>query len=151
MTMPTRRLWSLKEEKNYTFVHPFDNEDVIAGQGTIGLEILDQMADVDAVIVPIGGGGLISGVAFAIKQPEPEYQGLRGSGKRCTEHARAPFGTARSTCLGLTFPPLPTVSPSRNQANIPSQYVKPVRGRHRDRHRRRDLRCNSGSDRNARS
>ena len=57
----------LKEKENYTFVHPFDNEDVIAGQGTIGLELLDQMPDVDAVIVPIGGGGLISGVAFAIK------------------------------------------------------------------------------------
>ena len=58
----------LQKEHNYTFVHPFDNENVIAGQGTIGLEILDQMADVDVVIVPIGGGGLISGVAFAIKQ-----------------------------------------------------------------------------------
>ena len=61
----------LQKEHNYTFVHPFDNENVIAGQGTIGLEILDQMADVDAVIVPIGGGGLISGVAFAIKQLNP--------------------------------------------------------------------------------
>ena len=60
-----KKALELKEEKNYTFVHPFDNEDVIAGQGTIGLEILEQMPDVEAVIVPIGGGGLISGVAFA--------------------------------------------------------------------------------------
>jgi len=62
----------LQQEKGYTFIHPFDDEDVIAGQGTIGLEILDQLADVDAVIVPIGGGGLISGVAHAVKGLKPE-------------------------------------------------------------------------------
>ena len=72
----------LKEEKNYTFVHPFDNEDVIAGQGPIGLEILEQMPDVEAVIVPIGGGGLISGVAFAIKNLNPNIKvyGVQASG-----------------------------------------------------------------------
>ena len=72
----------LKEEKNYTFVHPFDNEDVIAGQGTIGLEILEQMPDEEAVIVPIGGGGLISGVAFAIKNLNPNIKvyGVQASG-----------------------------------------------------------------------
>ena len=72
----------LKEEMNYTFVHPFDNEDVIAGQGTIGLEILEQMPDVEAVIVPIGGGGLISGVAFAIKNLNPNIKvyGVQASG-----------------------------------------------------------------------
>lgn len=63
---------TLKEESGYTFIHPFDDDDVIAGQGTIGLEILDQLPDVDAVIVPIGGGGLISGVAYAIKQLNPK-------------------------------------------------------------------------------
>jgi threonine dehydratase len=62
----------LKDEMGYTFVHPFDDIDVIAGQGTIGLEILDQISDLDAVIVPIGGGGLISGVAFAIKSLKPD-------------------------------------------------------------------------------
>ncbi len=62
----------LQKEKGYTFIHPFDDEDVIAGQGTIGLEILDQLDDVDAVVVPVGGGGLISGVAAAIKQLKPE-------------------------------------------------------------------------------
>lgn len=62
----------LKEEMGYTFIHPFDDIDVIAGQGTIGLEILDQLPEVDAVIVPIGGGGLISGIAYAIKSLKPE-------------------------------------------------------------------------------
>jgi len=62
----------LQKEHGYTFIHPFNDEDVIAGQGTIGLEILDQLENVDAVIVPIGGGGLLSGVAFAIKNLRPE-------------------------------------------------------------------------------
>ena len=57
----------LQQETGSTFIHPFNDDEVIAGQGTIGLEILDQLADVDAVICPIGGGGLISGVAYAIK------------------------------------------------------------------------------------
>ena len=62
----------LKEEKGYTFIHPFDDEYVIAGQGTIGLELLNQLPDVEAVIVPVGGGGLISGVAFALKSLKPD-------------------------------------------------------------------------------
>lgn len=72
----------LQEEHGYTFIHPFDDADVIAGQGTIGLEILDQLPDVDAVIVPIGGGGLISGIAYAIKHLKPECKvyGIQTSG-----------------------------------------------------------------------
>ncbi|MCM1110828.1 MAG: threonine ammonia-lyase [Clostridium sp.] len=64
----------LKEKHGYTFVHPFDDPKVIAGQGTIGLEILEEMPDVDAVIVPVGGGGLISGVAFALKTLKPDIK-----------------------------------------------------------------------------
>ena len=64
----------LQNEKGYTFVHPFDDEDVIAGQGTIGLEILNQLENIDAVVVPIGGGGLISGVAFTIKNLKPNIK-----------------------------------------------------------------------------
>ena len=72
----------LRDEKGDTFVHPFDDEDVIAGQGTIGLELLEQLPDLDAVIVPIGGGGLISGVAFAIKHLNPNVKiyGVQASG-----------------------------------------------------------------------
>lgn len=61
----------LRDEFGYTFVHPFNDENVIAGQGTIGLELLDQLPDVDVVLVPVGGGGLISGIAFAIKSLNP--------------------------------------------------------------------------------
>src|SRR6476646_10481011 len=57
-----------------TFVHPFDDEVVIAGQGTMGLEILQQVPDIEAVIAPIGGGGLISGVACAIKETNPQVR-----------------------------------------------------------------------------
>ncbi len=64
----------LQKETGATFIHPFDDDEVIAGQGTIGIEILEQIDDIDAVIVPIGGGGLISGVAYAIKQLRPDVK-----------------------------------------------------------------------------
>ncbi len=72
----------LRDEKGYTFIHPFDDENVIAGQGTIGLELLEQLPDMDAVVVPIGGGGLISGVAFAIKSLNPNIKvyGVQAAG-----------------------------------------------------------------------
>lgn len=64
----------LKDEMGYTFVHPFDDPSVIVGQGTIALEILSERDDIDAVIVPVGGGGLISGIAYAIKQIKPSIK-----------------------------------------------------------------------------
>ena len=72
----------LRDKHGYTFVHPFDDELVIAGQGTIGLEIIEQLPDVEAVIVPIGGGGLISGVALALKTLKPDIKiyGVQAAG-----------------------------------------------------------------------
>ncbi|MGH9407683.1 MAG: threonine ammonia-lyase [Terriglobia bacterium] len=64
----------LKEEGGYTFIHPFDDAAVIAGQGTIGLELLDQAPDLEAVVAPIGGGGLIGGVACAVKEKNPRVR-----------------------------------------------------------------------------
>ena len=64
----------LQKETGATFIHPFNDELVMAGQGTIGLEILDQLPDVEAVIVPVGGGGLLAGVAFAIKSLNPRVK-----------------------------------------------------------------------------
>ncbi|MBP3309084.1 MAG: threonine ammonia-lyase [Clostridia bacterium] len=73
---------SLRDECGYTFIHPFNDEDVIAGQGTIALEIVDQLPDLDAVIVPIGGGGLISGIAYTLKSINPRVKvyGVQASG-----------------------------------------------------------------------
>jgi len=73
---------SLRDECGYTFIHPFNDEDVIAGQGTIALEIEDQLPSLDAVIVPIGGGGLISGVAYAMKaiNPNVKVYGVQAAG-----------------------------------------------------------------------
>lgn len=64
----------IAEKTGRTFLHPYDDPAVIAGQGTIGLEILDNMWDVDTVIVPIGGGGLISGIAIALKSFNPNIR-----------------------------------------------------------------------------
>jgi threonine dehydratase len=72
----------LVAEHGYTFLHPFDDIDLIAGQGTLGLELADDLGAVDVVVVPIGGGGLISGVSQAIKQKFPGARviGVESSG-----------------------------------------------------------------------
>lgn len=85
---------SLRDEKGYTFIHPFNDEDVIAGQGTIALELVEQIPDLDAVLVPIGGGGLISGIAYTIKTVNPRVKvyGVQASGapsmKNAVEHGQ---------------------------------------------------------------
>lgn len=64
----------LAEEGDLTFIHPFDDPHVVAGQGTLGLEMLEQVPDLDVIVVPIGGGGLIAGVATAVKGIKPEIE-----------------------------------------------------------------------------
>lgn len=64
----------LRDQEGYTLIHPFDDEEVIAGQGTVGLEIMEQMKDVDYILVPVGGGGLISGIAVAAKAINPQVR-----------------------------------------------------------------------------
>ncbi len=77
-----KRALELRDTEGYTFIHPFDDEDVIAGQGTIALELIEQLRDIDAVIVPVGGGGLISGIAFTIKTINPSIKvyGVQATG-----------------------------------------------------------------------
>ncbi|WP_294954987.1 threonine ammonia-lyase [uncultured Eubacterium sp.] len=81
----------LKNEKGLTFIHPFDDPDVIAGQGTIGLEILTQLPSADVVVVPIGGGGLISGIAYTIKKLKPSCKiyGVQAAGAPSMEQSIA--------------------------------------------------------------
>ncbi|WJH34069.1 pyridoxal-phosphate dependent enzyme [Paenibacillus sp. CC-CFT747] len=69
-----RHALQLSEEKGACFVHAFDDEDIISGQGTVGLEILQSLPDVEAIVVPVGGGGLISGIAAAVKTLKPEVE-----------------------------------------------------------------------------
>ena len=79
----------LKDEMGLTFIHPFDDESVIAGQGTIALEILEENPDVEAVVVPVGGGGLISGVAYTIKalKPDVKVYGVQAAGAPSMERS----------------------------------------------------------------
>ena len=72
----------LRDSEGYTFVHPFYDENVIAGQGTIALEILNDLDNIDAIVVPIGGGGLISGIAYTVKQIRPyvKVYGVQAAG-----------------------------------------------------------------------
>ncbi|NLG87505.1 MAG: threonine ammonia-lyase, partial [Firmicutes bacterium] len=75
----------LKEETGAVFVHPFNDPYVIAGQGTIGLEIMEDLPDLDAVVVPVGGGGLIAGIAAAVKEIKPNVKviGVEAAGAPC--------------------------------------------------------------------
>ena len=97
----------LMAEHGYTFAHPFNDPLVIAGQGTIGLEILEQLPEVEQVVVPIGGGGLISGIAFAMKNLKTDCR------KCCSWSARAAPTFSTSTTPGRTGTPrwVPASSP----------------------------------------
>ncbi len=79
----------LSREGKLTFLHPFDDPAVIAGQGSIGLELLEQIPELDAVIVPIGGGGLISGIACAVKQLRPQTRVIGVQTERLPSMLRA--------------------------------------------------------------
>lgn len=77
-----RKALELRDREGFTFVHPFDDENVIAGQGTIALEILNDLDNIDAIVVPVGGGGLISGIAYTVKQIRPQVKvyGVQAAG-----------------------------------------------------------------------
>ena len=117
-----------RDEYGYTFIHPFDDENVIAGQGTIGLELLEQIPDVDAVIVPIGGGGLISGVAFAVKSLNPNVKvyGVQATG------APSMFNSIKDgkiECLdsvSTIADGIAVKEPGENTFNLVSQYVDEI-------------------------
>ena len=123
-----KRAIDLRDEKGYTFIHPFDDEDVIAGQGTIGLELIDQMKDVDAVIVPIGGGGLISGVAFAIKSLNPNIKvyGVQAAGAPSMKNSIQNKQIERLDSVSTIADGIAVKQPGENTFDLCSKYVDQI-------------------------
>lgn len=118
----------LRDEKGYTFIHPFDDENVIAGQGTIGLEIIDDLPDADAVVVPIGGGGLISGVAFAIKQLNPKIKvyGVQAAGAPSMFNSIHDNKIERLASVATLADGIAVKEPGKNTFELCKQYVDEI-------------------------
>lgn len=118
----------LRDENGYTFIHPFDDENVIAGQGTIGLELLEQLPEMDAVIVPIGGGGLISGLAFAIKKLNPNIKvyGVQASGAPSMFNSVHDMQIERLESVSTIADGIAVKEPGENTFRLVSEYVDEI-------------------------
>lgn len=118
----------LRDKHGYTFVHPFDDELVIAGQGTIGLEIIEQLPDVEAVIVPIGGGGLISGVAVALKtlRPDIKIYGVQAAGAPSMEVSVKEKKIIRLPSVSTIADGIAVKEPGVNTFEYCSKYVDEI-------------------------
>ena len=118
----------LTEKEGYTFVHPFDGEDVIAGQGTVALEILNDLDDVDAIIVPIGGGGLISGIAYTIKSIRPSIKvyGVQASGAPSMYNAVKEGRTEGLDSVMTVADGIAVKKPGENTLKYISEYVDDI-------------------------
>ena len=123
-----RKALSLRDEEGYTFIHPFDDEDVIAGQGTIGLELLRQLPEVDAVIVPIGGGGLISGIAYTLKtlKPEVKVYGVQAAGAPSMKGSVDAGEIKELSSVSTIADGIAVKKPGDNTFSICSKYVDKI-------------------------
>lgn len=116
----------LQQEHNYTFVHPYDDPYIIAGQGTIGLEILEDVPDVDTIICPIGGGGLISGIATAIKAVNPNAK-ILGVQTRAANSMMRSFREGKIVeQTGRVVTIADGVAVKKPKASILENYIKPL-------------------------
>ena len=120
-----QRAIQLRDEMGYTFIHPFDDDYVIAGQGTIAIEILNENPDVEAIVVPVGGGGLISGIAYAVKmlRPDVKVYGVQAAGapsmyNSVKEGKIITLDSVRTVADGISVK-----QPGENTFAICSQYV----------------------------
>jgi threonine dehydratase len=122
------RAVQLQEETGMTFIHPYDDELVITGQGSIGLEILEQLPEVDTVIVPVGGGGLISGVAFAIKSLKPDVKiyGVQAAGAASMFNAFHDHKYETLDKVNTFADGIAVKTPGENTYDIISKYVDDI-------------------------
>lgn len=118
----------LRDKCGYTFVHPFDDINVIAGQGTIGLEIMEEMSDVDAIVVPIGGGGLISGVAFAAKKLNPKIKvyGVQAAGAPSMYNSIKEGKIQKLDSVNTIADGIKVKEPGENTFKLVSEYVDEI-------------------------
>ncbi len=118
----------LRDEKGYTFVHPFDDDNVIAGQGTIGLEILNELDGLDAVVVPVGGGGLISGIAYVIKHlaPNVKVYGVQAQGAPSMFNSIRDGQIGRLKSVSTIADGIAVKQPGENTFKLCSEYVDEI-------------------------
>ena len=123
-----RRALEIRDEQGYTFVHPFDDERVIAGQGTIGLELIEDLPGVDAVVVPVGGGGLISGVAFTLKKLKPDIKiyGVQASGAPSMLNSVHDGKIERLPSVSTIADGIAVKEPGENTFKLVSSYVDEI-------------------------
>ena len=117
-----------RDELGYTFIHPFDDDDVIAGQGTIGLEVLNELPDIDAVVVPVGGGGLISGVAYALKtlKPSVKIYGVQAEGAPSMYNAVKTGNPERLPSVSTFADGIAVKAPGENTFEYCKKYVDEI-------------------------
>ena len=118
----------LRDQMGYTFVHPFDDDNVIAGQGTIGLEILNEMKDIDAIVVPIGGGGLISGIAYVVKHlaPHVKVYGVQAAGAPSMFNSVKDGKIGRLSSVSTIADGIAVKEPGANTFKLCSEYVDDI-------------------------
>jgi len=119
---------NLRDEKGYTFIHPFDDEDVIAGQGTIALELIEQLPKIDAVIVPIGGGGLISGMAYTLKTINPRIKvyGVQAQGAPSMQQSLSHGKIETLSSVSTIADGIAVKKPGDNTYALCQQYVDEI-------------------------
>ena len=118
----------LRDKHGYTFVHPFDDPLVIAGQGTIGLEIIEEMPEVEAIVVPVGGGGLISGVAFTVKtlRPDIKVYGVQAAGAPSMVKSIADGERERLDSVSTIADGIAVKEPGENTFELCRKYVDEI-------------------------
>ena len=118
----------LRDEEGLTFVHPFNDEDVIAGQATIALELMEQIPDLDAIIVPIGGGGLISGIAYTAKTLNPRIKvyGVQAKGAPSMKNSVANGGIEELSNVSTIADGIAVKKPGEITYALCSQYVDDI-------------------------